>query len=49
MNSKYKVLKFNSNNFKDTEDLISVEEPLEVSLKYKLENKWENQIKLEQN
>jgi len=43
MNSKYKVLKFASNNFKDTEDLISVEEPLEVSLKYKLENKWENQ------
>jgi len=40
MNSKYKVLKFSSKIFRDTEDLISVEEPLEISLKYKLENKW---------
>ena len=40
MNSKYKVLKFSSEIFRDTEDLISVEEPLEISLKYKLENKW---------
>ena len=43
MNSKYKVLKFSSKIFRDTEDLISVEEPLEISLKYKLENKWNNQ------
>ncbi len=43
MNSKYKVLKFSSEIFRDTEDLISVEEPLEISLKYKLENKWNNQ------
>ena len=43
MNSKYKVLKFSSEIFKDTEDLISVEEPLEISLKYKLENKWNTQ------
>jgi len=43
MNSKYKVLKFSSETFRDTEDLISIEEPLEISLKYKLENKWNNQ------
>jgi FdhD protein len=43
MNSRYKVLKFSSEIFRDTEDLISVEEPLEISLKYKLENKWNNQ------
>ena len=43
MNSKYKVLKFSSKIFRDTEDLISVEEPLEISLKYKIENKWNNQ------
>ena len=43
MNSKYKVLKFSSEIFRDTEDLISVEEPLEISLKYKLENKWNNE------
>ena len=35
MNSKYKVLKYSSNNFKDVEDLVSIEEPLEISLKYK--------------
>ena len=33
MNSKYKVTKFSSKNFSDTEDLISIEEPLEISLK----------------
>ena len=43
MNSKYKVLKFSSEILRDTEDLISVEEPLEISLKYKLENKWNKQ------
>ena len=40
MNSKYKVLKFSLKNFKDTEDLISIEEPLEISLKYKSRDKW---------
>ena len=40
MNSKYKVLKYLSNKFKDVEDLVSIEEPLEISLKYKEENKW---------
>ena len=40
MNSKYKVLKYSSNNFEDIEDLVSIEEPLEISLKYKENNKW---------
>ena len=40
MNSKYKVLKYSSNNFEDVEDLVSIEEPLEISLKYKGKNKW---------
>ena len=43
MNSKYKVLKYSSNKFKDIEDLISIEEPLEISLKYKENDKWINQ------
>ena len=43
MNSKYKVTKFSSKNFSDTEDLISIEEPLEISLKYKSEDQWINQ------
>ena len=40
MNSKYKVLKFKKNKFENTDDLISVEEPLEISLKYKNQNEW---------
>ena len=40
MNSKYKVLKYSSNNFEDVEDLVSIEEPLEISLKYKDEDNW---------
>ena len=40
MNSKYKVLKFKKNKFENTDDLISIEEPLEISLKYKDQDKW---------
>ena len=43
MNSKYKVLKYSSNKFENTDDLISIEEPLEISLKYKESDKWTNQ------
>jgi FdhD protein len=44
MNSKYKVLKFKSNQFQEVEDLISIEEPLEISIKFKDQDKWVNQI-----
>jgi len=40
MNSKYKVIKFNNNKFEKIDDLISIEEPLEISLKYQYQNKW---------
>ena len=40
MNSKYKVLKFKKDKFENTDDLISIEEPLEISLKYKDQDKW---------
>jgi FdhD protein len=40
MNSKYNVLKFKKNKFENTDDLISIEEPLEISLKYKDQDKW---------
>ena len=43
MNSKYKVLKYSSNNFQDVEDLVSIEEPLEISLKYKEKDNWVEQ------
>jgi FdhD protein len=44
MNSKYKVLKFRSNKFEAVDDLISIEEPLEISIKFKDQDKWVNQI-----
>ena len=40
MNSKYKVLKFSSKKLEDIEDLISIEEPLEISIKFKESNNW---------
>ena len=45
MNSNYKILKFKSNNSKEVDDLISIEEPLEIILKYKNKENWiENSI-----
>jgi FdhD protein len=44
MNSKYKVLKFKSNQFENVDDLISIEEPLEISIRYQDQGKWVNQI-----
>jgi len=40
MNSKYKVIKFKKNKFEKIDDLISIEEPLEISIKYKNQNEW---------
>jgi FdhD protein len=40
MNSKYKILKFKKDKFESIDDLISVEEPLEISIKYKDQDKW---------
>ena len=40
MSSKYKILKFNSGKFEQVEDLVSIEEPLEISLKFKKQNDW---------
>ena len=40
MNSKYKVIKFKKDKFEKIDDLISIEEPLEISIKYKDQNEW---------
>ena len=40
MNSKYKVLKFNSIKFEQIDDLVSIEEPLEISLKFNEKDNW---------
>ncbi len=39
-NSKYKITKLNNNKFENFEDLISIEEPLEISLRFKENNNW---------
>jgi len=47
MNAKYKVLKFRSNTSKEVDDQISIEEPLEIIIKYKDKNNWvENTISI---
>ena len=40
MNSKYKVIKFKKNIFENIDDLVSLEEPLEISIKDKDQNEW---------
>ena len=40
MNSIYKVLKFRSNNSKEIDDKVSIEEPLEIIIKYRVKENW---------
>lgn len=40
MNSKYKILKYKSQITNKIEDLISIEEPLEISIRFKNQKKW---------
>ncbi len=40
MNSKYKVLKYRSNKTNEIDDLISIEEPLEIIIKFKEKETW---------
>mgnify|MGYP001257416669 CR=1 FL=1 len=42
MNSKYKTIKYKQNEASDIEDLVSIEEPLEMIVRYKKKNKWIN-------
>jgi len=44
MNSKYKVLKYKSNNSIEVNDLISIEEPLEITVKFKKNETWNENI-----
>ena len=47
MNSKYKVLKYRSNNTNEMDDSISIEEPLEITIKFKNKETWtENTISI---
>ena len=40
MNSNYKVIKFRSNKSKKVEDQISIEEPLEIIIRFKNKESW---------
>ena len=40
MNSKYKISKLKKGKLETVEDLISIEEPLEISLRYKNKENW---------
>ena len=43
MDIKYKISKLNNSKIEELKDSVSVEEPLEMRLKYKANNKWEIQ------
>ena len=40
MNTKYKTIKYKQNKPSDIEDLVSIEEPLEMVVRYKKKNEW---------
>ena len=47
MNSKYKTIKYKQNKPSNIEDLVSIEEPLEMVVRYKKKNEWnDNYIKI---
>jgi len=43
MDIKYNISKFENSNIQEVKDPVSVEEPLEMRLKYKKNNNWETQ------
>ena len=42
MNSKYKTVKYKNNKPSSIEDSVSIEEPLEMIIRYKKNNEWKN-------
>ena len=43
MNSKYKISKYKNNKLNNVDDYISIEEPLEINLKYKEGKDWKKE------
>ena len=43
MDIKYNVTKLRDNNTEDIKDSVSVEEPLEMNLKFKINGKWQSE------
>ena len=42
MNSKYRTIKYKGNSSSSVSDLVSIEEPLEMTVRYKKNNEWIN-------
>ena len=40
MNIKYNVIKLKDSSIEEVKDFVSIEEPLEMNLKYKIDSKW---------
>ena len=40
MNIKYNVIKLKDSSVEEVKDFVSIEEPLEMNLKYKIDSKW---------
>ena len=40
MNSEHQITKYKKNQLKTKENLISIEEPLEMIIRYKKNNNW---------
>jgi len=43
MDIKYDISKFKNSKIEETKDSVSIEEPLEMRLKYKIDDKWQTQ------
>ena len=43
MDIKYKVTKLKNNNIEEVKDSVSVEEPLEMILRFETNGKWKNE------
>ena len=42
MNSKYQTIKYKGNKSSAVNDLVSIEEPLEMTVRYKKNKEWVN-------
>ena len=43
MDIKYDISKFKNSKIEEAKDSVSIEEPLEMKLKYKIDDKWQTQ------
>ena len=49
MNSKYQTIKYKGNKSTSVDDLVSIEEPLEMTVRYKKNGEWINELNFNNN